>query len=187
MTVPHPLWQKAMTSVSRADEDRFLYRQAMIAVYDRLIIASKNDLKRSNRQDIVSGNGRMRVCEWEGPKMRDITIGRIWDTCAPPTFRVLVDRLWPRGVSKVDPPWDEWVKDVAPSTELRQWYGHAPERFPEFRERYWKELTTEVNPESLKRLVQWSETQPLMLLTATKDVEWSHLPVLRDFLRRLWT
>jgi uncharacterized protein YeaO (DUF488 family) len=119
--------------------------------------------------------------------MRDITIGRIWDASTPPIFRVLVDRLWPRGVSKADAPWDEWMKEVAPSTGLRQWYGHAPERFPEFRDRYWKELSTEVNPESLKRLVQWSETQPLMLLTATKDVEWSQLPILRDFLQGLGT
>ncbi len=117
--------------------------------------------------------------------MQEITIGRIWDASTPATFRVLVDRLWPRGVSKLTAPWDEWMKDVAPSTGLRQWYGHAPERFAEFRDRYWEELSTEVNPESLNQLVHRAETQPLMLLTATREVEWSHVPVLRNFLRGL--
>lgn len=117
--------------------------------------------------------------------MHDITIGRIWDSSPSAVFRVLVDRLWPRGVSKVGAPWDEWVKGVAPSAGLRQWYGHTPERFPEFRERYWQELTTQAHQESLTQLVLRAENQPLILLTATKDIEWSHLPILCDFLQGL--
>ncbi|NMP24927.1 DUF488 domain-containing protein [Sulfobacillus harzensis] len=118
--------------------------------------------------------------------MHEITIGRIWDTSPSPlVFRVLVDRLWPRGIAKVRAPWDEWIKDAAPSTELRQWYGHNPERFPVFRDRYWQELTAREHQEPLNQLVRRAETQPLMLLTATKETEWSHLPILRDFLREI--
>lgn len=115
--------------------------------------------------------------------MQDIIIGRIWDASPPSTFRVLVDRLWPRGVAKAGAPWDEWLKDVAPSTALRQWYGHVPERFPEFRARYWKELEANRDSEPLARLLNWAMAKPLMLLTATKDVERSQLPILRDFIR----
>ena len=61
-------------------------------------------------------------------------------------FRVLVDRIWPRGVSKAEAKLDLWLKEVAPSTELRKWYNHTPEKFPEFSERYQKELLDEEVP-----------------------------------------
>lgn len=96
---------------------------------------------------------------------------------------MLADRLWPRGIAKASAPWDEWIKDVAPSTELRQWYGHEPERQQAFRDRYWQELMARRDDAPLNELMGRAERQPVMLLTATKDIERSHLPVLRDFLR----
>lgn len=97
-------------------------------------------------------------------------------------FRVLVDRLWPRGLRKADAPFDEWLKDVAPSTELRKWYGHQPERFLEFRRRYEAELQQEPAATAIKHLRERSAHEPITLLTATKDLEHSEAAVLRDYL-----
>ncbi len=115
--------------------------------------------------------------------MHEITLGRIRDASPSPVWRVLADMLWPRGIAKASAPWDEWIKDVAPSTELRQWYGHEPERQQAFRDRYWQELMARRDDAPLNELMGRAERQPVMLLTATKDIERSHLPVLRDFLR----
>ena len=97
--------------------------------------------------------------------------------------RVLVDRLWPRGLAKRDAAYDEWEKAVAPSTELRRWFGHDPERFAEFARRYRAEL--EGSPgtaEALDRLRSLAAQGPLTLLTATRDRETSHARVLADVL-----
>ena len=92
--------------------------------------------------------------------------------------RVLVDRLWPRGVRKEALDHDEWAKDVAPSTELRRWYGHDPARFAEFSRRYRSELKTEPAEATVARLREVASRRPLILLTATKDVEHSGAAVL---------
>ncbi|WP_189098462.1 DUF488 domain-containing protein [Streptomyces kronopolitis] len=97
--------------------------------------------------------------------------------------RVLIDRLWPRGLSKADARLTEWCKDVAPSNELRRWYGHQGERFEEFAERYRAELAQEGAPEALERLRGLAAEGPLTLLTATKDVSFSHAAVLTEVLR----
>lgn len=93
--------------------------------------------------------------------------------------RVLVDRMWPRGVRKNALAYDEWIKDVAPSSELRKWYGHDPARFAEFRRRYLTELDGNEALDQLKRLAADGN---LTLLTATKDVEHSHATVLEEAL-----
>jgi uncharacterized protein YeaO (DUF488 family) len=93
--------------------------------------------------------------------------------------RVLVDRLWPRGLSKSTVDYDEWTKDVAPSTDLRRWYEHDPARFTEFSDRYRRELAEPTAAEAIARLVQMA-TRRLVLLTATRDVEHSGAAVLRD-------
>ncbi|MGH9126899.1 MAG: DUF488 domain-containing protein [Acidimicrobiales bacterium] len=100
-------------------------------------------------------------------------------------YRVLVDRLWPRGVRKAGAPIDEWLRDVAPSTELRKWYGHAPERFVEFRERYITELRCPPASKVACGLARQARRAPLLLVTATRDVEHSGAVVLRDHLARL--
>jgi len=92
--------------------------------------------------------------------------------------RVLVDRLWPRGVRKEALDADEWAKDVAPSTELRRWYGHDPERFAEFSRRYRSELRTEPARAIVTRLRDVAGRRRLILLTATRDVEHSGAAVL---------
>ena len=99
--------------------------------------------------------------------------------------RVLVDRIWPRGISKEAADLDLWLKDVAPSTALRRWYGHDPARFAEFRRRYEAELGEPPASEALRRLEDLAASPPLVLVTATKDVPHSNAAVLVDLLIHL--
>jgi uncharacterized protein YeaO (DUF488 family) len=100
-------------------------------------------------------------------------------------FRVLVDRLWPRGMSKQSLRIDKWAKDAAPSTELRQWYGHEPRRFQEFSKRYLAELRRRTVADQTGEMLRASSGHSaLVLLTATKDVERSGAMVLARHLRR---
>ncbi|OKH98308.1 hypothetical protein A6A06_29405 [Streptomyces sp. CB02923] len=96
--------------------------------------------------------------------------------------RVLVDRLWPRGVAKDAARLDEWCKDVAPSKELRTWYGHRAERYEEFAERYRAELAVPPAAEALDGLRERVAAGPVTLLTATKEIELSHVTVLAEVL-----
>lgn len=95
-------------------------------------------------------------------------------------YRVLVDRLWPRGVSKADAELDQWCKEVAPTADLRQWWDHDPDRFEEFGERYRVELDDNDAVEDLLNLEDEHET--LTLLYAARDPEVNHALVLRDYL-----
>ncbi|MEU3246098.1 MULTISPECIES: DUF488 domain-containing protein [unclassified Streptomyces] len=97
--------------------------------------------------------------------------------------RVLVDRLWPRGLAKARAHLDEWCKQVAPSTELRQWYHHEPDRFEEFGRRYREELRDPERAEALAHLRDLAEKRPLTLITATKQPEISEAEVLAELLR----
>lgn len=96
--------------------------------------------------------------------------------------RVLVDRLWPRGRTKDSVDIDEWVRDVAPSTELRRWYGHEPDRFGTFTLRYRDELHRPPAVGVVERLRRVASEQSLVLLTATRDVDRSAAAVLRAVL-----
>ena len=93
--------------------------------------------------------------------------------------RALVDRLLPRGVYRDDLDHDEWAKDVAPSTELRRWYSHDPERFSEFSRRYIAELDEDPAAGEVARLRDLAAGKTLVLLTATRDIERSGAVVLR--------
>jgi uncharacterized protein YeaO (DUF488 family)/catechol 2,3-dioxygenase-like lactoylglutathione lyase family enzyme len=95
----------------------------------------------------------------------------------------LVDRIWPRGLSKAKAGLDLWCKDVAPSTSLRQWYGHEPERFAEFRRRYRAELDEPERASAMQQLRDLAGRQTLTLLTATKNARISEAMVLADLLR----
>jgi uncharacterized protein YeaO (DUF488 family) len=97
-------------------------------------------------------------------------------------YRVLVDRLWPRGVSKADAALDEWAKDVAPTAELRRWYNHEPARFDEFARRYRGELSREPAREVVMQLRSLARGRKVVLLTATRDVGRSGAQVLVDVL-----
>jgi uncharacterized protein YeaO (DUF488 family) len=97
--------------------------------------------------------------------------------------RVLVDRIWPRGLTKGKAQLDEWCKQIAPSTPLRKWYGHEPVRFEEFARRYRAELKEPERTEALQHLRELAKKQTLTLLTATKDAEISEAVVLADLVR----
>lgn len=96
--------------------------------------------------------------------------------------RVLVDRIWPRGLSKEKAHFDEWCKPVAPSTELRKWYAHDPERFEEFARRYRAELEEPERAEALRHLRDLASRGPLTLITATKHSDISEAAVLSRLL-----
>ena len=113
-----------------------------------------------------------------------VRVGRIYEPAtAGDGARLLVDRLWPRGVSKQAAALDEWCRAVAPSDELRHWYGHDPERFAEFTERYRQELTEPEPAAALAGLRDWHRRGPVILLTATRTVDISHAAVLAGILR----
>jgi len=95
---------------------------------------------------------------------------------------VLVDRLWPRGFRKDDPRIDRWIRDVAPSTELRKWYSHEPARFDEFAARYTAELDGDTGAAALQELRDAVREGPVTLLTATRDLDGSHVAVLVNLL-----
>ena len=112
-----------------------------------------------------------------------VRVRRIYDDPSPADgTRVLVDRLWPRGVSKARAHLDEWCKEIAPSTELRKWYHHDPARFEEFTRRYREELTEAAQAGALKHLRELAKRGTLTLLTATSDVDRSEAAVLSDLL-----
>lgn len=114
---------------------------------------------------------------------KSVQVRRIYD---PPESsdgtRVLVDRLWPRGVSKERAHLDDWAKDVAPSTELRKWYGHDPDRFPEFERRYRAELDDPEHEDAFAKLREIAHAGPVTLLTAAKRSDISEAQVLADVL-----
>lgn len=108
-------------------------------------------------------------------------IERAYDDPKPDRFRVLVDRLWPRGVKKDDLRLDLWAKGIAPTTELRKWYGHEPAKFAEFANRYRQELKA-LDNDDLRQLLNAVRDGDVALITATKDVEHSGAMVLREYL-----
>lgn len=110
-------------------------------------------------------------------------LARVYDDPAPGEgVRVLVDRLWPRGIRKNDPRVGRWCKQVAPSTELRKWYGHDPDRYPEFARRYRAELAELPAVSALDELRGLAAAGPVTLVTATKEIALSELPVLEQVL-----
>ena len=112
-----------------------------------------------------------------------ITIARAYeDPGEQSARRFLVDRLWPRGVSRADASLTAWMKDAAPSTDLRKWYGHVPDRFDEFARRYRAELRSSPADEAVEVLRGYAQEGDIVLVTATRDVDRSGAIVLRDVL-----
>src|SRR6516165_1041875 len=115
----------------------------------------------------------------------DVRVRRVYEEPQPDDgTRVLVDRLWPRGVSKARAALDEWCKDVAPSDELRKWYGHDPGRFEEFGRRYGLELQGPRQAGALAHLRELAKDGRLTLLTATTRPEISEAAVLAALLEK---
>jgi len=112
----------------------------------------------------------------------DITLRRAYDPAAEDDgYRVLVDRLWPRGVSREKARLDEWARELAPSTELRRWFGHDPERFEEFQRRYREELAE--HRDELEELRARARSGRLTLVFGARDTEHNEAVVLAEILR----
>jgi uncharacterized protein YeaO (DUF488 family) len=110
-----------------------------------------------------------------------IRVKRVYDEpSGDDGFRVLVDRLWPRGMKKGDVRVDLWLPDVAPSTALRKWFSHDPSKWEEFKRRYFVEL--DEKKEVLKRLVEIAREGALTLLFSARDVEHNQAVALREYL-----
>lgn|SRR5690606_14798112 len=110
-----------------------------------------------------------------------IQVRRVYD---PPArsdgCRILVDRIWPRGLSKDDVELDAWIKDVAPSAELRTWFGHDPSKWASFKRKYFKEL--DGREEALEQLLQACSGRTFTLLFGAKDVEHNNAVALKEYL-----
>lgn len=116
--------------------------------------------------------------------MSSIKLKRVYDGVdSEDGYRVLVDRIWPRGVKKEAAALDRWEKEIAPSTELRKWFGHEPERFREFKKKYKEELKAHI--EDLQQLKSISEERDLTLLYGAKDKEHNQAIVLLEVLKDL--
>lgn len=97
--------------------------------------------------------------------------------------RVLVDRVWPRGISKADAGVDYWAKEVAPSTKLRKWFDHDPDKFDKFKQLYKEELAqNEEQQEALEKLKEMATNERLVLLYGAKDKTYNHVNVLKKVL-----
>ena len=106
---------------------------------------------------------------------------RIYETPGPDDgLRILVERLWPRGVRKSDAAIDRWMKEIAPSPALRQWFAHDPAHWDEFRRRYGDELSTSIGP--VGELLQLMATADVTLVHAARDETGNSAQVLRDYL-----
>jgi uncharacterized protein YeaO (DUF488 family) len=120
----------------------------------------------------------------DGGVAREVRIKRIYE---PPSagdgYRVLVDRLWPRGLSRERARVDEWVRELAPSDALRRWFGHDPARFDEFRERYRAELCARTD--LVAQLRDRSEAGPVTIVYAARDEEHNNAAVLAEMVREL--
>lgn len=111
---------------------------------------------------------------------RRVSVARVYDEVSPAEGqRVLVDRVWPRGVRKDDPRVGIWCKNVAPSKDLREWYQHDPDRFDEFASRYKTELRNSAALEDLRKL---AKRKPVTLVTATRELDISQAAVLAKLL-----
>lgn len=122
------------------------------------------------------------TCKRDTSTMKHIELKRIYDDASPDDgSRVLIDRLWPRGISKDDAQLEVWAKDLAPSDDLRKWFDHDPDKFDVFSERYREELKNnrQVVNDFLDSIDQ---RRRLTLLTATKDLDNCHAPVLKQYL-----
>ena len=112
-----------------------------------------------------------------------IRLKRAYEPALPSDgWRVLVERLWPRGLSKAKLRLDDWMKEVAPSAELRRWFGHDPKRWPQFRSRYFEELRA--NPASWRALLSRSRRGRVTLVYAAHDLEHNGALALKAFLDR---
>jgi uncharacterized protein YeaO (DUF488 family) len=115
--------------------------------------------------------------------MHHVKLKRVYDTAARSDgHRILVDRIWPRGVARGELRLADWIKDAAPSDGLRKWFGHEPAKWPEFKRRYFRELDR--HPDALAPLVEQSRAGTMTLVFAARDAEHSNAAALKEYLER---
>ena len=113
-----------------------------------------------------------------------IQIKRVYDNPGENDgYRILVDRLWPRGISKEKAQINYWAKTLAPSNELRRWYGHDPEKWSEFKSRYFAEL--DGNPQSAKELLDYVSKGPVTFIYSSKEQRFNNAVALKDYVESL--
>ncbi|MEW6144994.1 MAG: DUF488 domain-containing protein [Thermodesulfobacteriota bacterium] len=113
-----------------------------------------------------------------------IKLKRAYDKPEPDDgIRILVERLWPRGLSKKDAHVDEWLKDIAPSTELRKWFSHDTAKWEEFRRRYHKELHN--NRDAVKKLLDITEGKDVTFVYSSKEERYNSASALKDYIEKL--
>ena len=131
----------------------------------------------------AGGNGRRAASRTPGKSSARVGLRRAYE---PPGrndgYRVLVDGVWPRGVSRDELKVDEWNRDVPPSAELRRWYGHVPVRWEEFRKKYLRELSEGPALEAVRRLTERARERHITLVVGAKDSQHSQGAVLRDLI-----
>jgi len=114
-------------------------------------------------------------------EMNNIRIKRAYETASPDDgYRVLVDRLWPRGLTKEKVAADLWLKEIAPSNELRNWFHHDPALREEFKKRYYAEL--DLQPQAVTKLLDLAKHGPVTLLFSASDTECNNAVVLAEYL-----
>lgn len=112
-----------------------------------------------------------------------LQIKRVYEPASPADgCRILVDRLWPRGLSKQDAALDEWLRELTPSTALRRWFGHDPARLEEFKSRYLEELQADSALQAAQHVREQAEAGPVTLLYAARDPQCNHALILKAFL-----
>lgn len=116
-------------------------------------------------------------------KMSEIKLVRIYDHEQPAGYRILVDRMWPRGMSKIKAALDEWDKEIAPSNELRKWFNHEDEKFPEFKKKYEQELNqNDFTPVFVKTVKEKLQKGNILFLYGAKNKEHNQAVVLKEYL-----
>src|SRR5207244_9627092 len=131
----------------------------------------------------LSSRGRSRTFRGLGLGIMDVRLKRAYESAAASDgYRVLIDRIWPRGITRERARLDEWARELAPSTELRRWFGHDPARFEEFRRRYSQELAAHEG--KLRELRRRARAGTLTLVYGARDREHNDAVVLIEILRR---
>ncbi|MFA3791870.1 DUF488 domain-containing protein [Aliiglaciecola sp. SL4] len=115
----------------------------------------------------------------------NIKIHRIYDSHSPKGYRVLIDKLWPRGISKSGAALDDWWKDIAPDNDLRKWFNHDSKRWSDFRKKYLHQLSEK--KALIKEKLKVVDNTEIILLYASKNARYTHARVLREYINRLKT
>jgi uncharacterized protein YeaO (DUF488 family) len=115
--------------------------------------------------------------------MNKLIVKRIYDKELPKGYRILIDRVWPRGMSKERAKLDLWAKQIAPTPELRKWFSHDPEKFPEFKEKYLAEIeANDYTPEFLETVKSALKDQDVLILFGSKEQKYNNAAVLIEYL-----